>query len=73
MAKSFSLNTYNSDLYNSKYGRVLIFTGENYSAFSTSCYAALIYARAFDIVTGAPLGVALVNVNSPVWKIWDER
>jgi hypothetical protein len=37
----------------SKYGRITIFTGENYPEFSITCQAALIAAGAWDIVTSS--------------------
>jgi len=47
---SLSTNT-SVDKYNTtKWGRVLIFTGNNYAAFAQSCTIALVNAKAWSIV-----------------------
>jgi len=52
--------------YNSKWGRILIFNGDNYATFAQTCTLALLSARAWSIVTGAevqPLAANAARLN----------
>ncbi len=52
--------------YNSKWGRVVIFNGDNYATFSTSCRFALTSAGAWDIVHGTEEEPATSNSSATI-------
>lgn len=56
--------------YNSKYGRIAIFTGDNYAAFAATCRTALVVVGAWDITQGTELRPA---GQSAAARDWEDR
>jgi hypothetical protein len=56
-----------TDSYSSKWGRVVVFNGENYPTFSLTCKAALVASQSWSIVNGTerdPRGDAEADFNT---------
>jgi hypothetical protein len=62
--------TDSNQYYASKYGRIAIFTGDNYAAFASTCRTALVVAGAWAIVDGAEDRPAGAGAGR---RDWDER
>src|SRR3954463_1463741 len=59
-----------SPYYDSKYGRITVLTGDNYTAFQASCRAALVAAGAWSITQNIELRPAQ---GAAAQRDWDER
>jgi hypothetical protein len=62
--------TDSNQYYASKYGRIAIFTGDNYAAFASTCRTALVVVGAWSIVDGTENRPAGAGAGR---RDWDER
>ncbi|KIM94842.1 hypothetical protein OIDMADRAFT_60007 [Oidiodendron maius Zn] len=70
MASTTTPLTDSNQYYASKYGRIAIFTGDNYTAFATTCRTALVVVGAWSIVDGTEIRPAGAGAGR---RDWDDR